>query len=51
MTLYVSNLYHNRKEIVIDMLNSMKFGCLCENRDLDVINAKVWVLLCKIIKV
>jgi hypothetical protein len=47
----MSNLYHIRKEIVIDMLNYMKIGCLCENKDLDVINAKVWVLLCKIIEV
>jgi hypothetical protein len=47
----VSNLYHNRKEIIIVMLNSMKFGGLCGNKDLDVINAKVWVLLCKIIEV
>jgi hypothetical protein len=47
----VSNWYHNKKEIVIDMLNSMKFGGLCENKDLDVINAKVWVLLGKISEV
>jgi hypothetical protein len=47
----VSNLYHHRKEIVIDMLNSKKGGSLCENTDLDVINAKVWVLLGKIIEV
>jgi hypothetical protein len=37
--------------MVIDMLNFKKGGSLCENRDLDVINAIVWVLLCKIIKV
>jgi hypothetical protein len=47
----VSNLYHNRKEIIIDVLNSIKIWGLCGNKDLDVINAKVWVLLCKIIEV
>jgi hypothetical protein len=44
-------LCHTRKEILIDKLNYMKFGCLCENKDLDGINAKVWVLLYKIIEV
>jgi hypothetical protein len=47
----MSNLHHHRKESAIDMLNSKKDGTLCENRDLDVINAKVWILLCKIIEV
>jgi hypothetical protein len=32
---------HTRKEIVINMLNYIKFGCLCENKDLCVIFAKV----------
>jgi hypothetical protein len=47
----VSNWYHHRKDIVIDVLNSMKVGCLCEYKDLDVINAKVCAHLCKISKV
>jgi hypothetical protein len=32
------------------MLNSMQNGSLCENRDLDVINVKIWVILCKLLK-
>jgi hypothetical protein len=47
----VSNLYHHRKESAIDMLNPKKNRSLCENSDLDVINVKTWVLLCKIIEV
>jgi hypothetical protein len=30
--------------------NSKKNGSLCKNRDLDVINVKIWVLLCKLLK-
>jgi hypothetical protein len=46
----VSNLYHNRKEIIIVMLNSMKFGGLCGNKDLDVINAKYGSFYAKLLK-
>jgi hypothetical protein len=35
---------------VLDMLNSRKFGCLRENKDLDVINAKVWFFYAKLLK-
>jgi hypothetical protein len=46
----VSNLCHHRKESAKDRLNSMKNGSLYENRDLNVINAKIWVLLCKLMR-
>jgi hypothetical protein len=46
----VSNLYHHRKENAIDKLNPKKNRSLCESRDLDVINVKIWVLLCKLLK-
>jgi hypothetical protein len=46
----VLNLYHHRKENAIDSLNPKKNWSLCESRDLDVINVKTWVLLCKLLK-
>jgi hypothetical protein len=48
MTLGV--LYHHRKESAKDRLNPKKNRSLCESRDLDVINVKIWVLLCKLLK-
>jgi hypothetical protein len=46
----VSNLYHHRKENAMDRLNPKKNRSLCESRDLNIINAKIWVLLCKLLK-
>jgi hypothetical protein len=46
----VSNLYYPRKGSAKDRLNPKKNRSLSESRDLDVINVKIWVLLCKIVK-
>jgi hypothetical protein len=46
----VLNLYRHRKENAIDRLNPKKNRLLCASRDLNIINAKIWVLLCKLLK-
>jgi hypothetical protein len=47
----VLNLYHHRKGSAKDRLNPKKNRSLSDSRGLDVINVKIWVLLCKIVEI